>query len=326
MRLARAVLVAAGLAVATTACGQYSISNIRALKAFKDANELYRKGEYRAAIDTYNKAFEYNPEFMGVTYFFIGNSYDQLYKPSKQGDPANDQNLHEAVKNYKLAIEKIKDTDPEGPKFRRWSYEWLVAAYGVDKLNDVSKAEPIVKELIAMDPNEPGNYQALAKLFEEANRLEEAEAMYKKAVEVKPNDPYGHTTLAGFYNRQGRFEETIQAFTQRAELEPNNPEAWHNIGAYYQDKIFQESKLKRLKDSVLREYAIKGVEAEDRALAINSEYYDAIIFKNILLRFRANYERDPALQKRLTEEADVLFKKGEALREKQTSDKKAAGK
>ena len=326
LTIARALLLVTGLALGTTACGQYSISNIRALKAFKDANELYRKGEYRAAIDMYNKSFEYNPEFMGVTYFFIGNSYDQLYKPAKQGDPANDANLNEAVKNYRLAIAKIKDTDPEAQKFRRWSYEWLVAAYGVEKLNDVDKAEPIVQELVAMDPNEPANYQAMAKLYEEANRLEEAEAMFKKAVAVKPNDPYGHTLLAGFYNRLGRFEETIAAFMQVAELEPNNPPGWHNIGAYYMDKVVQEGKLKRLKESVLREYAIKGIEAENRALAINSEYYDAIIFKNILLRLQAQYERDPAVQRRLTAEADALYKKGEVLREKQTSEKKDGGK
>jgi tetratricopeptide (TPR) repeat protein len=317
--VARAVVLAAGLAVAASACGQYSISNIRALKAFKDANELYRKADYRGAIDLYKKAFEHNPDFMGITYFFIGNSYDQLYKPSKQGDPANDENLLKAVENYRLAIEKIKDTDPDAQKYKRWSYEWLVAAYGVDKLNDISKAEPVVRELVAMDPNEPSNYQAMAKLYEEANRLAEAEAQFKKAVEVKPNDPYGHTLLAGFYNRQGRFEETMQAFENRANLEPNNPEAWHNIGAYYHDKIFQEQKLKRMKDSVLREYAIKGIEAENKALSINSEYYDAIIFKNILLREQAYFEKDPAVQKRLTNEAEALYKKGEQIKAKQTS-------
>jgi tetratricopeptide (TPR) repeat protein len=317
---ARAVLLVAGLAVGASACGQYSISNIRALKAFKDANELYRKADYRGAIELYKKAFEYNPDFMGVTYFFIGNSYDQLYKPSKQGDPANDQNLLEAVKYYRMAIDNIKDTDPEGPKFRRWSYEWLVAAYGVDKLNDVDKAEPIVKELVAIDPNEPANYQAMGKLYEEANRLDEAEAMFKKAVEVKPNDPYGYTLLAGFYNRQGRFEETIEAFTKVAELEPNNPQGWHNIGAYYQDKINQEQKIKRLKEATLREYAIKGAEAEDKAIALNPEYWEAVTFKGILLRYQAQYERDPAVRARLTAEADRLYKKQEELRAKQSSD------
>jgi tetratricopeptide (TPR) repeat protein len=322
------VVLVTGLTVAASACGQYAISNIRALKAFKDANELYRKGEYRGAIALYNKAFEHNPDFMGITYFFIGNSYDQLYKPSKQGDKANDENLLKAVENYKLAIERIKPTDPDAEKYRRWSYEWLVAAYGVDKLNRIEEAEPVVAKLVEMDPNEPSNYQAMAKLYEEAGRLPEAEAQFKKAVDVKPNDPYGHVLLAGFYNRQGRFEETIEAFTKRANLEPNNPEAWHNIGAYYQDKIFQEQKIKQLRDTVLRDYAIKGIAAEDKALAINSEYYDAIIFKNILLRMQAQYEKNPAVQKRLEAEADALYKKGEQIKDKQSGDKdkKAGGK
>lgn len=317
LTVARALVLTLGMGLATTACGQYSISNIRALKAFKEGNELYRKQDYKNAIDSYQRALEYNPEFWGITYFFIGNSYDNLYKTAKKGDPTNDGYLLKAIENYKLAIKKIKDTDQEGPAFRKRSYEWLVAAYGADKLNDVSQAEPVVQELIAMDPNDPNNYLAMGKLYEEAGRLEEAEVQFKKAIDVKPNDPINYDSLAGFYNRQGRFEDTIEAFTRRANLEPNNPEAWHTIGAYYEDKILGESKLKRLKESVLREYAIKGIAAEDKALALNPEYYEAVTYKNILLRMQANYESNLAVRKRLLDEAEVLYKKATELQKRQ---------
>lgn len=319
--VARTFLLALGVAVATTACGQYSISNIRALRAFKQANEAYSKSDYRGAIELYQKTFELNPDFMGVTYFLIGNSYDMLYKPAKKGDPQNDENLVKAVENYKLAIEKIKDTDPEGPKYRRWAYEWLVAAYGADKLDDVAQAEPIIQEMIKIDPNDAGNYLAMAKLYEGAGKLEEAEAQFKKAIDVRPNDALGYESIAGFYNRVGRFEDTMAAFNQRASLEPNNPEAWHTIGTYYEDKIFQESKQKplRVRESVLREYALKGIEAEDKALAINPDYAEAVAYKNILLRMQANYERDLALRTRLIKDADTLLERYNELKAAQSS-------
>ncbi len=92
--------------------------------------------------------------------------------------------------------------------------EYLVAAYGPDKLNDPSQAEPIVQQMIQMDPNEPANYFYLAKIYEEAGRYEDAEQTLLKAKGVKPNDPVVYTTLAGFYNRQGDFPKTMEACTK----------------------------------------------------------------------------------------------------------------
>ena len=86
-----AVLVAA-LSAGVAGCGRYSISNIRSLKAFQDANNLYKKAEYKAAIERYEASIHHNPE-LGFAYFFLGNSYDNLYKPAKKGEPDNDVNL-----------------------------------------------------------------------------------------------------------------------------------------------------------------------------------------------------------------------------------------
>ena len=96
------------------------------------------------------------------------------------------------------------------------SLEYLVAAYGADKLNAPDQAEPVVQKMIQMDPTEPTNYFALAKIYEDAGAYNEAEQMYLKAKEVRPNDPTVYTTLAGYYNRQGQFDKTIQALEERA--------------------------------------------------------------------------------------------------------------
>lgn len=302
-KLAWAVVLMVGLGLATSACGQYSISNIRALKAFKDANDAYRRGDFKNAAAGYQEALQYNPDFYGITYFFLGNSYDQMYKPARKGEAENDGYLQKAVENYKLAIQKIKDTDPQAEKYRKLSFEYLIAAYGSDKLNDFSQAEPVAKELIALEPNDPSNYQALGKLYEDQGRYDEAEASFKKAIEIKPNDPLGYELLAGYYNRQGEFDKTIAAFQQRADLEPNNPEAWHVMASYCQDEAFRDKTLSRAK---ALEYIKQGIAFDDKALALNPEYFDALSFKNILLRMQANYEKDPAVQKKLLAEADQL--------------------
>src|SRR4029450_7952577 len=79
-RIIRLAVLVVAVAVGAAACGKYSISNIRSLKAFQDANALYKKGEYSRAAQRYTDAVTLNPD-LGFAYFFLGNSYDNLYKP-----------------------------------------------------------------------------------------------------------------------------------------------------------------------------------------------------------------------------------------------------
>jgi predicted Zn-dependent protease len=314
LRLIGVAAIVVALGAGAAGCGRYSISNIRSLKAFQDANNLYKKAEYKAAIESYEKSIRFNPE-LGFAYFFLGNSYDNLYKAAKKGEAENDANLTKAADNYRIAIQKLAaSTDPKEKEIRNLAFQYLIAVYGQDKLDDFSKAEPIARELIAAEPNEPTNYQALAKMYEDLGRYDEAEATFKKAIDLRPKEGLGYQLLAGFYNRQGRFDETIAAFQQRAAAEPNNPEAWHTIGGFYQDKVFRDKKLPR---NQALDYTLKGIAAEDKALALNGEYFEALTYKNILLRQQALYEKDPAKQKQLLQDADVLRDKALEVQKKQ---------
>ena len=76
------------------------------------------------------------------------------------------------------------------------------------------------------------------------------------------------------------FAKTMEAWRKRADAEPNNPEAWHTIGVYYQDKVLRD---KTLPKAQALDYTMKGIAAEDQALSINPEYYEALVYKNILL-------------------------------------------
>jgi tetratricopeptide (TPR) repeat protein len=314
VRFARLAVVVGVLSIAAAGCGKYSISNIRSAKAFQDANKLYQKSDYQGAVTRYEDAIRFNPE-LGFAYFFLGHSYESLYKPSAPDAAQNRAYLQKAAEHYRTAITKLAGSENEKEQeIRRYAYEYLLLIYGPDKLNDFEKVEPIAREMINQDPGDPATYQMLAKLYMDQGRFEEAEAQYLKAIEVKPAEPVGYMILADFYNKQGEFEKTMEAWFKRAEVEPKNPEAWHTIGVYYQDKVFKDKRLAR---NVAMDYVLKGVEAEDKALALNPDYFEAVTYKNILLRQQAYYERDPAKQKALIQEADILFKKANDLRAKQ---------
>ncbi len=222
------------------------------------------------------------------------------------------------MENYQKAAEKLAaSTDPADKKLGKLSLEYLVASYGADKLNDPAKAEPVVQKMIQLEPGEPANYFALAKIYEDAGAYDEAEKMLLAAKAAKPSDPAVYMTLAGYYNRQGHFDKTIEALEERAAKEPNNPEAFYTISTYYWDEAYRDFKLK---DNEKKDMVAKGLEAVDHALQLKPDYMEALVYKNLLLRSQALLEKDPAKQAALIKQADQLRDKAQELRKQ-----KAAG-
>jgi tetratricopeptide (TPR) repeat protein len=303
---AASMALVVGLSMATAGCGKYSWSTLSAVKNFKDGNQLYATKEWKKAAEKYEAVVAHSDAFdnfpqLATAYFFLGNSYDQLYKPAKEGDATNDAYIQKAIENYRKAADKNTD-----PAWKKSALQYLSAAYGSDKLNDPVKAEPVYLEIIALEPKEPGNYMALAKLYEDMGNYEAAETQYNKAKEVKPNDPSVLAGIAGYYNRQGDFPKTIAALEEAARLEPNNPEGYHRVAVFYWDKSRGDS---RLSQGEKRDFILKGLAMEDKALGLNPDYMEALTYKNILLRLQANIEKDPARQKQLIDEADKLRKR-----------------
>ena len=204
-----------GLA-ATIGCSQ--VGMVQARRDFKAANAAYQQQDYKKAAEMYEQTLSEDPS-LTEAYFFLGNSYDNQFKPSKRGDANNDALLDKAVKNYETAADKLSaGTTDDQKKLGKLSLEYLQAAYGVDKLNDPAKAEPIVQKMIRLEPGEPSNYFVLAKIYEDAGAYPEAEQTLMNAKAAKPSDPSVYMTLAGYYNRQGQFDKTIDALEQRAKF------------------------------------------------------------------------------------------------------------
>ena len=307
--MAVAALIA-GASMGTAACGRYSLDALKAQKAYKEANDLYRASDWKAAAIKYEYVLEKDPSRSEV-YFFLGNSYDNAYKPARAGEAANDAYIQKAIENYKKAA-----TEDKNPDMKKLALQYLTAAYGPEKLNDPSQAEPVVQQLISADPNDPQNYFALMKIYEDAGRYEEAEAALLKARDVKPDDPSVYTTISGFYNRQGKFDKTMEALHKAADLKPNDPQGHQLVAVYYFDKA---NKDHRLTNPQKRDYALKGIESSDKALALNAEYSDALTYKNLLLRILANTESDRAKQQEYLRQADQLRNKAIELNKKKTA-------
>lgn len=313
--LARSI-VAAGLMVPLASC-QY-LDQVSAMRTFREANSAYGRGDYMGAVEHYEEILAILEEAdedallneqLTATYFYVANSYDNLYKPARRGEPDNDAYLEDAVRYYEIASERIAD-----PDLKKLSMQYLVSAYGPDKANDPARSEPVLRQMILLDPENPDNYFALANLYEQSGLFEDAEAVMLEVRNLRPDDPVVYLQLAGFYNRSGEFDLTIDALEQRAQIEPDNPEAFYTISTYYWEKAFRDFRITQEQKA---EYIAAGLEAADTAIGLNERYVDALVYKNILLRMQANMTTDLDEQKRLIAEADELRNRAEELQEAQ---------
>ena len=91
----------------TSTVGCAKVGELKAKKAFKAANQAYQQQDYKKAAELYEETRREPTRTCNQAYFFLGNSYDNQYKPSKKGEADNDALLTKAVENYQMAAEKL---------------------------------------------------------------------------------------------------------------------------------------------------------------------------------------------------------------------------
>ena len=306
------------LGLSLVACSRFG--NLKARKHFKDANALYAQSDYRGAAAEYEETIKADPNY-NEAYFYLGNSYDNLFKPARKGEAVNDGYLQDALKNYKLAADKLTDPKKETVLLRKRTLQYLAALYAKDKLNQPDEAEPVVKQIINMDPTDTANYFGLIKIYEDAGKVSDAEEILKQAQAAAPDKVDVWSQSAQFYNRKGEFDRAMDAFGKMTQIEPNNPQNYYQMSVYYEEKVRKDFTLK---PPQALGYLDKGMEAIDKALQLRPDYFEALTYKNLLYRQQARLEKTPAKQQDLLKKADEYQKKAIEVRDKQAGTKPAA--
>ncbi len=295
------VIVVAALAIG-------GCNMLKARQAFKEANGAYGAKDYEVAIEKYNRVLELDPEgdprVIVPAHFYMGSSHHLIYRPTRKDDPENDAHLEKAIELY----EKSLDIAEEGDPIRQYAYEQLGAIYR-DIRDDLLVAEEIYLQLIELDPERPERYYALGDLYErfhdpeELPLLEKAIEAYQQPVAMNPEDPVGYRHVAALLNKYGRFDETMQWQGRARDVNPSDPEGYYIVATHYWDKVYRDPDLT---NTQRREYIALGREELDKALELNEQYVDALIYKNLLLREEAKIEPNARRRAELGEQANAI--------------------
>jgi TonB family protein len=169
--------------------------------------------------------------------------------------------------------------------------------------NQVRAATAAEKQLEANVHSTPQDWRAaqeLARLQESRGAFAEAEATLRRSAEASPTETARWQALAGLYNRVGQFERAVETLQAAADRDPSNAPLHHLIATFY---------FMKLSDSALRRhdrmsFIARGLAAEDRALAADPDFPEAIVYKSLLLRAAAQVESDAVRRGALIQQAD----------------------
>ncbi len=314
------VIVVGALAIGGCS-GQLNM--LKARQAFKEANGAYAAKDYEVAIEKYNRVLELDPEgdprVIVPAFFYLGSSHHLIYRPTKD-DPENNAHLEKAIELYEKTLDITEEADP----IRQYAYEQLGAIYR-DIKDDFQVAEEYYLELIALDAEKPERYYALGDLYErfddqeELPLLEKAIEAYQQPVVRNPEDAVGYRHVAALLNKYGRFDETMQWQNRARDVNPNDPEGYYIVATHYWDKVYRDPDLT---NTQRKEYIVLGQEELDKALELNEQYVDALVYKNLLLREEAKIEPNARRRAELEEQANAL--RDQALEIKKEAQEEAA--
>jgi tetratricopeptide (TPR) repeat protein len=285
-------------------------------RLFATANALYAEQRYAEAVEVYRAVLSADPS-RGEARFFLANALDNLFVPARRGQPANDRLLEDARTHYATAATLL--VGPQQVVLLKRTLQFLTALYGPDKLNRPDEAEAVVRQLVALDPSDISSYFGLARIHEEAGRLADAEAVLLQAQAAAPEQASVWSQTAQFFNRQDRFDEAMTAFAHLTRLDPADPQPFYQMAVFYEEKVRKDAPLPSAQQA---HYLTAGMEAVDRALALRPDYFEALVYKNLLLRHQARFAPDPLAQRLMHEEADRLQRQAIALRDRQAGSRR----
>jgi tetratricopeptide (TPR) repeat protein len=151
---------------------------------------------------------------------------------------------------------------------------------------------------------------------------EMAISTFEQVLDRDPKNVSAVAGIASMYQNLQDLQNAREWYKRQTELEPDNPVPYYAIGSL--DWIIVRSATNPPPEEEKPVLVEEGLKYVDMALARNPEYEDAMTYKGLLLRVKAELTEDPDQAKLLVDEADSIYDQILELRRK-NAEKAAAG-
>jgi tetratricopeptide (TPR) repeat protein len=149
---------------------------------------------------------------------------------------------------------------------------------------------------------------------------------FEKVLQREPNNVNAVAGLASIYYNLGQndtkqLQKSKEFYTKYAQLDSTNPIPYYTIGVL--DWLVVYDKNNSLSTDEQLKTIDEGLGNIDKALALNPDYDDAMTYKNLLYRLKADRAVSEDEKKKMIDLADEWFNKGLETRKKNAEKKKS---
>ena len=231
-----------------------------------------------------------------------------------------------ALKHY----QKARQIDPNAfPDLDRMIGYSLIGMYVPEDKSpaNVKNADAAIVELrkyLKKRPDDRIAREALINLYLNADRITDAINYFRDWLRTHPADLEAVRSVATLYAKQGNFNESLNWYEKITLLDARNPESFYVYGVVCYEKIAKNPPADMAERLQIIE---KGKRALQKAIALRSEYFEAMVYLSLLYRQQAPIETDPVKQQELVAQANKIRDEAVAIvRKKKAEAAKAAGK
>lgn len=129
--------------------------------------------------------------------------------------------------------------------------------------------------------------------------------------------------LAGIYQNTNDFKKAHEYYLKYAQLDSSNAVPYYSIGSLDWWIVFDKNNTDSKEDQL--KLIDEGLANLDKALSLKPDYEDAMTFKNLLYRQKADRSDNEDDKKKLTAMADEWFNKALDTRKKNAEKKQVVG-
>jgi tetratricopeptide (TPR) repeat protein len=228
------------------------VDELTATDLFFKALQIFNDGNYKNALDEYNKVLRLNPNHAtayvgrGVVYEKLGESQRAIndYSKAIELNPrhanayCNRGLMYNKEGRFKVAIDDFNNAIEIAPNYSQ-AFEGRGTAYSY--FGDKKIAIENYSKAISLDPNNIAAYTNRGNVYNDLLEYQLAIRDYEKAIKINPkrNEPYIglSNTYSNLGDSDGDKKNAIENFSKAISLDPNNIAAYTKRGNVYNDLL-----------------------------------------------------------------------------------------